>query len=54
MSGLCDACGEIHADPVPCDADNDVYDEELMYCPDCGRSDCTGENCYWPDEAGLR
>ena len=23
-------------------------------CPDCGRWDCTGEECYWPDEAGLR
>jgi hypothetical protein len=23
-------------------------------CPDCGRSSCTGEGCYWPDEAGLR
>ena len=23
-------------------------------CPDCGRGDCTGEDCYWPDEAGLR
>lgn len=23
-------------------------------CPDCGRADCTGEDCYWPDEAGLR
>jgi hypothetical protein len=23
-------------------------------CPDCGRAECTGEDCYWPDEAGLR
>lgn len=23
-------------------------------CPDCGRETCTGEDCYWPDEAGLR
>lgn len=23
-------------------------------CPDCGRAGCTGEDCYWPDEAGLR
>ena len=22
-------------------------------CPDCGREDCTGEDCYWPDEAGI-
>jgi hypothetical protein len=22
-------------------------------CPDCGRGDCTGEGCYWPDEAGI-
>jgi hypothetical protein len=24
------------------------------HCRDCGRTDCTGEDCYWPDEAGLR
>lgn len=29
-------------------------DQPLPLCPDCGRGDCTGENCYWPDEAGLR
>lgn len=23
-------------------------------CPDCGRAECTGEDCYWPEEAGLR
>ena len=23
-------------------------------CPDCGRGDCEGEECYWPGEAGLR
>jgi hypothetical protein len=23
-------------------------------CPDCGRADCTGEDCYWPDEAGIQ
>lgn len=23
-------------------------------CPDCGRATCTGEDCYWPDEAGIR
>ena len=22
-------------------------------CPDCGRETCTGEDCYWPDEAGI-
>jgi hypothetical protein len=22
-------------------------------CPDCGREECTGEDCYWPDEAGI-
>ncbi len=22
-------------------------------CPDCGRASCTGEGCYWPDEAGI-
>jgi hypothetical protein len=22
-------------------------------CPDCGRASCTGEECYWPDEAGI-
>jgi hypothetical protein len=22
-------------------------------CPDCGRESCTGEDCYWPDEAGI-
>ena len=27
---------------------------EVTLCPDCGRGDCTGEDCYWPDEAGLR
>jgi len=23
-------------------------------CPDCGRETCTGEGCYWPDEAGIQ
>ena len=23
-------------------------------CPDCGRATCTGEDCYWPEDAGLR
>jgi hypothetical protein len=23
-------------------------------CPDCGRETCTGEDCYWPDAAGIR
>ena len=36
--GKCCACGQ-------------MGDET---CPDCGRGDCTGEDCYWPDEAGLR
>jgi hypothetical protein len=22
-------------------------------CPDCGRETCTGEDCYWPDAAGI-
>jgi len=22
-------------------------------CPDCGRAECTGEDCYWPDDAGI-
>jgi hypothetical protein len=22
-------------------------------CPDCGRASCTGEDCYWPDDAGI-
>ncbi len=24
-----------------------------LACPDCGRESCTGEDCYWPDEAGI-
>lgn len=24
-----------------------------LACPDCGRESCTGEDCYWPDEAGV-
>ena len=27
---------------------------DLDGCPDCGRNSCTGEECYWPDEAELR
>jgi hypothetical protein len=23
-------------------------------CLDCGRASCTGEDCYWPEDAGLR
>jgi hypothetical protein len=26
---------------------------EDMPCPDCGRGDCTGEDCYLPGEAFL-
>ena len=35
--------------------DGDTFHEPAEdVCPDCGRASCTGENCYWPDEAGLR
>jgi len=26
----------------------------LDTCPDCGRGECDGRDCYWPDEAGIR
>lgn len=26
-------------------------DCDCCRCPACGRGDCTGEDCYWPDEA---
>jgi hypothetical protein len=31
-----------------------VEDDAADRCPDCGRASCTGEDCYWPDEAGIR
>jgi hypothetical protein len=34
-------------------ADYDDEDQADDRCPDCGRASCTGEDCYWPDEAGI-
>jgi hypothetical protein len=40
----------VAAAPEPAGSDS----EDSNYrCPDCGRESCTGEECYWPDEAGI-
>jgi hypothetical protein len=44
LEELISSLGAIFPDPA----------EPDYRCPDCGRGDCTGEDCYWPDEAGLR
>ena len=30
-----------------------AFMREMDVCPDCGRASCTGEGCYWPDDAGI-
>jgi len=45
-----DAAGNVDYGP-PEAASSSLPD---LACPDCGRGDCTGEDCYWPDEAGVR
>jgi hypothetical protein len=31
----------------------DPWDDIPATCPDCGRADCDGRDCYWPDDAGI-
>jgi hypothetical protein len=45
-----DAAGNVDYGP-PGAAPSSLPD---LACPDCGRESCTGEDCYWPDEAGIK
>lgn len=46
INGRCEQCVQ-----HDCGGDCDCWCHDL--CPDCGRGDCTGEDCYWPDEAEM-
>jgi hypothetical protein len=48
INGRCEGCLEDDHDWAMCGCW--CHDT----CPDCGRAECTGEDCYWPEEAGLR
>jgi hypothetical protein len=39
VSGLCEQCGEVHADPVPCDPDAG-FDDGPAGCAVCSDQDC--------------
>jgi hypothetical protein len=40
-------------DPEALGAEAVTSSVEGERCPDCGRASCTGEDCYWPDVAGI-
>lgn len=46
MSGCpqCHGCENTGEQPCP------ACEPPAWRCPDCGRADCTGINCYWPDD----
>jgi hypothetical protein len=51
----CPECGAVwEREPVDLGAGARIKTPATDYrCPDCGRAECTGEDCYWPDEAGI-